>query len=64
MPEQYQPPGEADDLAAVVRTFVQQEVLKYARRSKVNGSSLGIRRAKGKPPEFHSWQALPPLSVL
>lgn len=64
IPEQYQLPGESDDLAAVVRTFVQREVLKYARRSKVNGSGLGIRRAKDKPPEFQSWRALPPTSVL
>ena len=59
IPEPYQLPTESDDLAAVVRTFLQHEVLKYGRRSKLAGSSLGIRRARDKPAAFQGWQVLP-----
>jgi hypothetical protein len=64
VPEPYKLPTESDDLATVVRTFLQHEVLKYGRRSKLAGSSLGIRRAKDKPPQFQGWQAFPAASVL
>lgn len=62
--EPYQLPSETDDLATVVRAFLQQEVLKYARRSKLAGSSLGHRRANVKPAVLQSWKSLPVGSVL
>lgn len=64
IPEPYQLPSETDGLATVVGTFLQQEVLKYARRSKLAGSSLGHRRAIVKPPVLQSWKSLPAGSVL
>lgn len=62
--EAYQLPTETDELATVVRTFLQHEVLKYGRRNKLAGSSLGQRRARDKPPAFQGWQAIPPGSHL
>lgn len=57
--EPYQLPTESDELVTVVRIFLQHEVLKHGRRSKLAGSSLGIRRAKEKPPAFQGWRAFP-----
>lgn len=57
--EPYQLPTQSDDLDAVVRTFLQHEVLNHGRRSKLAGSSLGLRRAKDKAPAFQGWQILP-----
>lgn len=62
--EEYQQPVETDDLATVVRIFVQHEVLKHARRSRLAGSTLGIRKAKGKPLNMQSWNTLPVGSCL
>lgn len=55
--EPYQMPAETDDLASVVRTFLQHEVLKHGRRSKLAGSALGRRRALDKPPASY-WTML------
>ncbi|WIA22876.1 hypothetical protein OEZ85_001261 [Tetradesmus obliquus] len=47
----YQLPTEADDLVQIVRTFLQHEVLKHARRNKLAGSrwATGGRRASSRP---------------
>lgn len=55
----YQLPTEADDLVQIVKTFLQHEVLKHARRNKLAGSPLGHRRAQGKQPALMGWEALP-----
>jgi hypothetical protein len=57
IPEPYQLPTESDDLATVVKTFLQHEVLRYGRRSKLAGTSLSFRH-KDKPPAFQSWEPL------
>jgi hypothetical protein len=58
IPEPYQLPTETDDLATVVKAFLQHEVLRYGRRSKLAGSSLSVRRAKDKPQAFQGWEPL------
>ncbi|KAF6265421.1 hypothetical protein COO60DRAFT_1478400 [Scenedesmus sp. NREL 46B-D3] len=55
----YRLPTAADDLVEVVRTFLQHEVLKCARRNRLAGSPLGLRRAQTEQPHLMGWEALP-----